>query len=650
MANELKKGSKGHADLLRLIQELIKVSDDKLQERVDGWDVAEKMNQSYMPAADAERAMKRQNENWTESFTKLTIPYCYGVQMAMHTYLASVLLSRSPIYQALGRNGQGQNQQLVVDSLIDYQVVAGEMLPPLYLWLNDILQYGFGVYELYWEEESTFITAYAQQPMLSDGVPVLNEMGLPKTERVESVIETPGYKGHKMANVRPREFLFDTRVPLIQFQQGEFCGRRTRWNTNYLEELKAGGEYFNLDEALGMAAGKDSDLAGDSPAMVETSDQLVYGQKKAKGMVNIVVMYVKLVPSMYGLGQNRRQEIWRITVADKVTIIDARPAGWLHGMFPYVVQPFEFDAHTLSSRGVPVIGRALNDSMDWLLNSHMFNLKKAVNNEYIFDPSKISTRDFLDPAPGKRIRLLPAGYGRDIRTMVHQLPQVDYTRQNVSDIAFFEGLFQRVFGATPQMMGGQQMGGRRSATEVRTQQAGGVSRLKVLCEFISATSFTPAFRMLLSGSRQMYTEEMMLRIAGDAQASRMQSLKVSPSELSGEFDFIPVDGTLPIDRFATASLYQQLLMGAGQLPQVVGRYDIAGIFAWIAKLSGIRNLDTFEITPENENKIAQEVQRGNLVNANEVMNGRLRGTSGGTAEGSSGTPGASAIPGVGQAG
>lgn len=607
--------------IIRMLTEFLKISDNKLADRVEGWQLSEKMNQSYMPAEDAERLQKQRDGKWTDSFTKLSVPYCYAVQMALHTYVSSVLLSRSPVYQSLGRTGQGQNQMQAVDSLLDYQYTAGGFGPYMYLWLNDIFGYGVGIHGYSWDVDETSVTAYGERQKTVNGIGLVDDLGQPEMEEFEDVIVTKGYEGHRMFNVRPSEAIMDTRVGLVDYQNGEFFGRRLRWSTSTLEEKKHSG-YFNIEAAKELAGDKENDLAGDNPALVEKSDELAFGAKIPNGQVPLIEMYVKIVPKEYGLGKNDRREIWRFTMASKKVLIEARPAGWFHGKFPYIVQPFEFDGYGLTSRSVATIGMPLNQTIDWLLNSHMYNVKKAVNNEFIYDPTMISAKDFLDPRPGKRVRLLPAGYGKDVRNMIYQIPQVDYTRQNISDISFIEGIFQRIFGATPQMMGGMQSGGRRSATEVRQQNAGGVSRLQVLTEYISACSMAPAFSMLLSGSRQMYKEDMILRIAGDSSFGQ-NTLKINPGQLEGDFDFIPVDGTMPIDRFATAALYKELLTEVMQIPAITGRYDIAAIFAFIAKMSGIRNLDTFQIKPEDYEKIQREVQLGNMVSSKEALNGRV---------------------------
>lgn len=641
---------KKYNKIMNMLKSMVKISDSKLSERTKDWEYAEKANQSYVPAATADRMARGNAGKASNDYIELSIPYCYAVQMAMHTYLSTVFLSRDPILQVRGRNGQGQDQIFQAEALLDYQISGGRMLTPLYLFLYDTLQYGVGFACLHWDRDVRKLTAYAEQPMVIDGVPVLDENNQTKTERREEVQEFVGYEGHRMSNVRPKEMIIDTRVGFSVFQEGEFCGRRLRISLTDMKRKGRQGIYFNTENIS--AEAKSNDLMGDNNALIETNDMLVYGSKRPTGMVNLVELYVKVVPSELGIGKNDDQEIWLFTVANGDTLIGCEPSGWIHGQFPFLVQPMEMDAYGLSSRGVPVIGQSLNQTMDWLVNSHMFNVRKAVNNEFLYDPSLIDSRDFNDPRPGKRIRLRPSAYGKDVRTMVHQFSQVDYTRNNLSDVTFIEGMFQRVFGTSPQTMGAMNAGGRKSATEVRTAMAGGMSRLKVLSEYYSATSFSAFSSMLLSGCRQMYEAPLQLRIAGNMGATKGEILSSNPMDLAGDFDLVPVDGTLPLDRFAMAAVYKELLMGVSQLPSVAGRYDTAGIFAWIAKMSGIKNLDTFEIKAEDEQKLLREAQLGNMVTAKEAgVDGEVaRRAAGGMGEGAQGAVGAPTISGMGAAG
>ena len=81
--------------------------------------------------------------------------------------------------------------------------------------------------------------------------------------------------------------------------------------------------------------------------------------------------------------------------------------------------------------------------------------------------------------------------------------------------------------------------------------------------------------------------------------------------IAGFYDFVPVDGTLPIDRFAQANLWKELLTGLYQVPQIAMSYDLGGIFAWMAQLAGLKNITQFRIMPDQQ--LAQQVQAGNMV-------------------------------------
>ena len=651
MAKNIPFDSKQHRDMVTYVKSLVKLSDDKLADRIEAWRDAEKTNQSYIPAADVERKANVGTKAESTGFTQIHVPYSYAMQMAAHTYLSSVFLGRSPVFQFQGRNGQGQDQVLAAEAIVDYQLQAGGIYTKQYFWLNDILQYGVGVQSILWDEEVQSITSYEEQPILNNGVPVIGADGLPETEEKEVVNEYPGYKGHKSINTRPKDFICDPRVGWADFQNGEFCGQRTRVAWHEIMHGASRGKYFNV-EALekNPVNSKQHELEGDNPALIETSDTQLSQPMKSKDFVNLKEIYVRLVPSAWGLGSNDVPEIWVITLANDVVIIGANPSGWIHGMFPYIVQPMELDAYGMSSRGFPEIGLPLEQSMNWLVNSHMFNVEKAVNNEYIFDPTAIVTKDFLDPRPGKRIRLRPSAYGKDIRGLVHQFNQVDATRTHLQDMQVVEGLFQRVFGINDQMLGAL-ASGRKTATEIRSASGFGLNRMKVLAEFISANGFSQLGKMLLSGSHQMYDEGMKLRIAGDLGANGSEYLQFDPASIAGEFDMVSVDGTLPVDRFAMTAMWKELIMGMQQMPQVAGRYDLAGIFAWTAKMGGLKNIDTFELKPEDNQKLMEEVQRGNMVNANEAgVADEIGRAVGGAGGGSGGVSGAPTISGVGSVG
>lgn len=606
--------------IAQMLLAFVKQSDAKISQRAKAWTESEKDNQAYIPVADAERAAKRSKEDF--SFSKVYIPYSYAIMMAEHTYLTSVFLGRSPILQLEGSNAAGQDDVVMAETILGYQVTNGQMLVPLYVFLYDLCLYGVAAIGCYWDDERTYITAYGEKQVEVEGVPIED-----KYEKTETILEVAGYRGGKLYNVKPKDLIIDTKVGFVQFQDGDGIGRRVKLNKS---DIMANDTYFNK-EFLSGTSGYDSGPSGDNPALVETDYHCdaLDGQREG-GVIQCYEIYYKLVPNEFGLSTNTNKEIWVFTMTSTGLLIGANPAGWYHGKFPMDLATREFDGYTLSSRGIPEIGAPLNHTLNWLINSHMYNVERALNNEFIFDPSILNSKDFMDPAPGKRIRVRPEGYGKDVKQAFAQMNSYDATRSHMQDIKLVEGLFQRVFGISDQMLGALSQGGRKTATEVRSASGFGLNRLKSLSEFLSAQFFGPLTLKLWSNSQQMYTQEDTFSIAKGLTTKTLEN-PITVDQIAGNFNFAPVDGTIPIDRMAQAMIYKEILMGMQTFPQVAGRYDVASFFAFIAKMAGVKNLDSFVIT--DAATIQQEAALGNLV-----VNGGNNGQGGGNSGADGGAP------------
>ena len=618
-------GSPLHGRIVKAILDRRHLSIRKMEERYTEWDLVEKSMVSYLPAADAERLRKEQTEDL--SFTKLRIPYSYGMMLTSHTYYTSVFLSRNPVHQVQGLHGEGQENVLAHEALMNYQVNRGGHIPAYMVWLLDVAKYGVGILGTYWDVEEAQVASLEKVQMVNNGVPVEG-----KTRTVKRSERVKSFEGNKVYNVRPFDFYPDPRVPLMKFQEGEFCARDVQVGFNAILKGEDAGKYFNVSVlAKQNKAGRGTDsgygLDGDNSALTEISkrESLIMNIAKDKDYVKLTEMYIELSPRDWGLGDSTYPEKWVFTLANDTVLIGAQPLGLYHNRFPFAVLEKEVDGHGFSSRGLPTIARPLQNTMDWLANSHLFNVQKALNNEYIVDPTMVNLRDFMDPKPGKIIRLRPNAYGKDVRGAVHQLTQVDYTQQHLRDMAIIEGLFQKIFGISDQLMGALNSTGRKTATEVRTSSTFGINRLKTDAEFFSATGWSQLGQMFVQNNQQLYDAEMKFRIAGNNIKGR-EFVAVNPEALAGMYDIIMVDGTLPIDRFAQAQLWKEIFANVGGYPQEVQMaYDWGGIFGWIAKLSGLKNIDMFAkqgvpaVQVEPDQQLASEAKKGNMVPLPEIL-------------------------------
>lgn len=568
----------------------------------DKWQDAEETTMAFVPEseADAVRKNKRDN-NAMPTYTTIQVPYTYALLMSAHTYWTSVFFSRSPVHQFTGRHGEGEMQIQAMEALIGYQYEVGQFMVPYYIWLYDCGKYGHGVVGTYWDKK---ILNYGQLvEMENPDKPGSGEMVVYQTTQ-----EIPGYEGNCVYNVSPWDFLPDPRVPVKQFQSGEFVGVRKRLGWNAILQRQKLGYYMNMDkftQRIGdrsavVAQGIGGANTGSSQLQKPLLNEDLSVDENVKHPAGAVLyeVYVNLVPSEWGVGSTNYPQIWCFTITeDRGLIIGACPIGLVHCQFPFDVLENEVEGYGLFSRGITEIMDPIQNTIDWLLNSHFYNVRQSLNNQFIVDPSKLVIKDVQNTGPGFIWRLRPEAYGADLNTMFKQVEVRDVTQAHMSDFQAMFGIGERTIGINDQIMGSMGGNQRKTATEVRTTTAFGINRLKTTSEYMSGMGFSPHSQKLVQNSQQLYTAQAKLRRVGSfAMDAGEQFLNVSPQDIAGFFDLVPVDGTLPIDRMAQANLWKDMLSSLQRMPpQVLMAYDWGRIFGWVAQIAGLKNINQFKI-------------------------------------------------------
>lgn len=647
LASELQFGSERHRFILEAVLRRKNFSLDKMRERHELWRKAEKNFLTFMPEKDADRIRRNLRDVGGEpQFTTLRIPFDYAVLMSMHTYLTSVFMGRSPVFQFQGRTGEGESGVLAVEALLDYQMMVGRMLPQLYIWLLDVGKYGLAITGSWWGEDKIVVNREEDVPDTFLGV----DLGTSRAQLKRFIID--GYKGHKLYNVRPWDFLPDPRVTIGRLQEGEFCGRYTQVGWNAIAKGSAGGLYFNvrpLRQMRNSAASSREQGFGQVPRPFGPGEGQFFLDQMDMASVELLEMYIELIPRDWGLGDSTFPEKWVFVVANDKVLIAARPMGDYHDKFPFYILEYEPEGYAMFKRGVLDIVGPMTDAITWLINTHFYNTRKSLNDMFVVDPTKIVLKDLKDPKPGKIIRLKEEMYGQDVRSAIFQFPVQNVTQQHLQDTQILSSLIQRVSGVNDNIMGLLNQGGRKTATEVRTSSTFGVNRLKTTSEWFSVTGFADLAQTLLQGSQQHYTGREKLRRAGDffLHPGAENFIEISPNDIQGFYDFIPVDGTLPVDRFAQVNMWSTLMQQMGQDPRVIQQYDTGKIFAWIAQLGGLKNINRFRIEIQDPALLSAQADAGNVIPIG-GQSGRARIPE--NTDGTGAPPAPSPIPGVGRAG
>lgn len=607
MTREIPQNSEQHKRLVKALEVRIKFGLKAQTQFTKTWEQAEEQTLAYLPEMEFDALRRMDRERGQPRYTTIQIPYSYALLLTAHTYWTSVFFARSPVHQFAGRHGETEQQVQAMEALISYQVEVGEMLAPYYIWFYDVGKYGTGILGTYWCQEEV---QYSHVQELVD--PMTG-----RSSKVQETFRNPGYQGNKVYNVSPFDFIHDAHFPIGRFQEGEFCAVKKVMGWNEILRRKLQGYYMNCEYIpKATEAGKQQQGSSALKRPEEPGSYADMGSPQVDHPTSVTVweVYIDLIQSEWGLGSSDFPEKWVFTItSDYHVIIGAQPLGCAHGKFPFSVLEAEVEGYGVFNRGIPEIIRPIQNTMDWLLNTHFYNVRASLNNQFIIDPSKVIVTDAEDGGPGFIYRLRPEAYGSDIKSFFHQVPVQDVTMQHMVDMQNMFGIGEKVMGINDQMFGAMS-GGRKTATEVRTSTGFGVNRQKTQAEFMSAAGFSPHAQMLVQNSQQYYDGGAKLKIVGDlAQLAGPQFLMVTPDMIAGSFDFVPIDGTLPVDRMAMANLWQGIMNQMRAYPMLLTQFDIAKVFTHVAGLAGIRNINQFKVQVLPNGMLPPQAQAGNVI-------------------------------------
>src|SRR4030065_290854 len=337
---DLFSGSDLHTKIREGVRARIRGRREAVEDAAASFEDSENRFLAYMPTSEVDAIRKAKRSAGSPQYTTIQIPYSYAVLLSAHTYWTSVFLGRNPILQFAARHGESESRVQAVDALIDYQMNVGRMIVPLYIWMHDAPKYSYGVLWNYWEEELINVAEIIEEPAVFMGMPLLGK----KAKKIKRTKTIPGYVGNKIFNVRPQDCLLDPRVPLT----GDLVG-----------------------EGISLMTPDIADI----------------------GFVSLVEIYIRLIPKNWHLGKGASPEIWVFTLADDEILLEARPHGALHGKFPVFILPYEIDGYAQRTRSMLEILKPLEDTMTWLVNTHFYNVRSALNNQFVYDPSRIVTKD-----------------------------------------------------------------------------------------------------------------------------------------------------------------------------------------------------------------------------------------------------------------
>lgn len=598
-----------HAEILEKIMDRFRYSYNEMSQRYYHFAEMENRYRAYRPASELDRLRSLRRDEGSPQFTTVEVPYSYALLLTQHSFLSNIFLGRSPALQYMGIDGEGEMNKYAVEAIMNHQMDHGGLRAPSFVWLLDPGRYGFGVTGTYWDEEERIISHYEDKPAELNGIPIPG-----KTQRVKVNELVRGYMGNRTYNIRPQDFFPDPRVPMNQSDDWEFCGRTVEVGENFIRRMGYEKTYFNTDFLIDKNANLENayrDFGSDQNMLPQQNRAWAY-RGKLKNF-HLLEMYIELVPKQWKLGESEKLEKWVFVVGNFNVILLARPYGSYYDKYPFDVIVNEVDTYQLFHRSLLEITEPLNNALSWMFNTHIYNVRKALNDQVVYDPSRILGKDLRDPGAGRLVRMKPAGYGTPIGDSIKQLQVVDITQTHLRDIPLVTEMMQRVTGVTDDIVGVSKSSSRRSATESRQSAGFAMNRLRTLADWYSIPWNRYAYKLLVN-TQQYLDAPIKARIAGDTAAfANRKFLEIDPESIMGGLDFIPVDPNQPIDKVAMTNTWIQLMGTARQIPEIATQYNFPDIFMWVAQLAGLKNIQQFKINVVPDQQLQNQQQQGNVV-------------------------------------
>jgi hypothetical protein len=491
-------------------------------------------------------------------------------------------------------------------------------------WFLDAEIYGVGAVRCLWEEEYRNTTMWVPQ---SPGGMIAPNMQ-PQLMRTKQ--NKKFYEGNKVQNIDPFLFLPDPRVPMSEVaRRGEYVFWRSFEGKHTLMRAEAAGALKWIssigDEPAN--ARKNNTSTGQSQRSLVAKGNAIAGDRvtrdwRAKPFIQVEQGTVDIIPKELGLGPSTQPEKWLFSIANSRQIIQAEPLDYNHDRHPVaVIEPSSF-GYAFGQPGTMDFLGPIQDSLSWFINSHIHNVRLALNNMWLVDPSMVEIQDLKTPGPGKIIRLKRSAYGQDLKSALMQLPVQSVTQNHIESMQVFLRMGDVLSAVNDNLKGIQDSGGRKTATEVRTAGEAGASRLAARARYISAQGMVDLADQMSQNIQQMQSMEYYLQVVGQKGLEHPIGMTtITPQMLAGDFHFPVSDGTLPVDKAALLATWKEIWMAIVSNPLLSQRYDADALFEYLAELGGAKNISQFKITLAPDSQLAAAESGGNAVPLGTPLNG-----------------------------
>lgn len=473
----------------------------------------------------------------------------------------------------------------------------------LYQFLVDVARFSFGVLKTDWSVEKRYMPTTVEASSSS-------MLGMPSSIWQDATV----FEGNRILNLSPYYFYPDTRLPLTDWQRGEFAADEREYEQGELELLErqgiiAGVQYIEPFEHETLNNRKGSRLNG-------IKELLRQSDSDHNRLACVTEVQIDLIPSHYKLGTEDfpiRHIVW---YANDSRILRIERMGYAHRSFTYDLAQFTPDLQNALGMSLSNILHPIQEVITWLMNSRMLSVTRNIDGRLIVDPSVIDV-DSLRNRQSPYIFTKRSAPGLSLDSFVKQLNYNDSTVNHFQDISVLERYGQIATGVNDNSQG-QYHRGRRSAAESYAVQSGASGRMKMHAHLIWSSAMDPFGRKLLLNHRQGLTFSTFHEIIGgdpiEAQAQFTSFNQPDLAKLTRSEDFFIFNSVLDTEKGFIAQSLQELagIMLSNPETAALFQIDVKKLLQEIMDLRGVGSLVRFQPTQTTTPNAPTPLQQPNL--------------------------------------
>lgn len=532
---------------------------------------------------------------------KQAIPMAFAKVHTFKSFVLSLYFQREKFYELTSTGSEDEQYRELAEKLLQSDLEKNQWYHRVGQWATHMGKHGLGIIKHTWDEDYGYVARESMEGGFGLGK---WKIGGKTVSTYEQVLKNAG---NKLKVVNPNCFLPDPRVPLIDINDGEFCGDEFELSKTELLEMQHRGVVMGIDDLSPMTISRAHfrrRMNLHHQSQINHNDPT-----KTSHLVRITEMQIKLVPSKHEmfdgskLGDEDFPVKYLVWIANDSRIIRLEPYGYLHDKFTYNISTYDEDDTDYLSVSLVDLVQQLQDTSDWFFNSRVESVSRNIEGKLVVDPMGVEVESIKNDS---RLILVKKGASRlGVDNFVKQLDVRDTTAGHMNDVSAIAAMVNSVTAVNENAQG-QYHTGRRSATEARVVTQGASARMKQVASSAWCTCFAPLGHSLLTNLRQGMNEEMIVLRAGEQwfdpeHPSRQEAVMrflADPETLIRSQDFWVFEGTIASEKQYTAQQLMELFNTVVTLgPQGIIDLEISPklLIHKIFELLGVPDLASFDI-------------------------------------------------------